>query len=105
MANSGRDQCHTSTPLLNINKYLDPGPPKYEYKRLNTDPRSSMIRERVNLWNAVWIQTARNLTGCGALQDTKSFLSSLEAIFVASFPSRVLGKQVPSLTLFESFRQ
>ena len=64
-----------------------------------------MIRERVNLWNAVWIQAASNLAGCGVLQDTKSFLSSLQTTVVASFPCRVLEKQVCSLTLFEPLRQ
>jgi len=102
---SGRDQCHAGTPVPNMNKDLDPGPPKYEYRRLTIYPRSSMIRERVNVWNAVWIQTASNLTGYSALQDTKSLLSSLEAIVVASFPSRVLGKQVRYLTLYETLRQ
>lgn len=91
--------------VMHRNKDLDPVPPKYEYELLTTDPRSSMIRERLNLWNAVRIHAASNLPGCGALQDTKSFLSSLEAIFVASFPSRVLGKQVLSVTLFEPLRQ
>jgi len=84
---------------------LNPEPSNYEYRLITTDPRSSIIHERVNVSNAVWIQTASSLTGCGALQETKFFLSSFEAIVVASFPSSVLGKQVRSLTLFEPLRQ
>lgn len=84
---------------------MNAGLSKYEYRLLTTDLRSSMIRERVNLWNAVWIRTVSSLRECGALQDTKSFLSSLEAIVMASFRSRVLEKQVRSLTLLGPLRQ